>query len=211
MRSGSFGLAGVCAVVGLAVMVSSAGAATLGRTVLTGGNAERRAEYQQMIDSASPFAKQAAVKVALRESNCPGMGRQATACVIESRFPTGRTTLYIPKVLRDPTQYDPIDLRNTVLHEIGHVYDFQFGNDGHRRTFMKIFGLRGRFYVFDAVSPPFERFAVGYSYCAEGLTYEQALTRLEYDSYGHRFTAPQYAATCLLVKPPPAGVRKKQA
>lgn len=211
MRLRSLSSAGACALAVLALTASSAGAATLGRTVLAGGNPAARAEYQAMIDGALPFAKQANVKVSFRESNCPGMGRQATACVIESRFVGGRMSFYIPRALRDPAKYNPVDLRNTVLHELGHVYDFQFGNDGHRRAFMKIFGLRGRFFVFDAVSPPFERFAVGYSYCAEGLTYEQALTRLVFDGYGHRFTAPQYLATCQLVKPPPVGVRKKQS
>ena len=173
----------------------------LGRTVLLGGNAMHRAEYQAMIDAAAPFARQADTVVKFRESNCPGVGKELAACVIASPRFDQPMRFYIPKQLRDPRKYDPLDLRNTVLHELGHVYDFLYAADGHRGAFMKIFKMRGRFYSDRNARPPYEKFAVGYSYCAENLTPQLARKRRKFDFYDYRFTVDQYFAFCAVLKP----------
>lgn len=173
----------------------------LGRTVLTGGNAAHRAEYQAIIDGALPFVKQADAQVRLRESNCPGAHNELSACVMSSPRVEDPLSFYIPRQLRNAREYDPADLKNTVLHELGHVYDFLYSGDSHRRQYMKIFKVRGRFYTDRVRRPPYERFAVGYSYCAEGLTVRAARKRRKFDVYAYRFTAKQYTTFCALLKP----------
>jgi hypothetical protein len=171
-----------------------------GRTVLVGGNAAHRAEYQAIIDGAAPFVKQAATQVMFRESNCPGVGSELAACVISSPRIDQPMRFYIPRQLRNARNYDPTDLRNTVLHELGHVYDFLSPTDGHRGAYMKIFNVRGRFYN-NSARPPFEKFAVGYSYCAENLTPQEARKRRKFDFYDYRFSVDQYFALCAALKP----------
>lgn len=175
----------------------------LGRTVLVGGPAAPRREYQAWIDAARANVRQVRALVEFREAPCPGgVARQLSACVIVPPPGAGRARMYIPAELRNPALYVPLDLRNTVLHELGHIYDFGYNRDGHRGAFMRLFGIAGRFYD-GGRSPAYERFAVAYSYCAERLTYELALTRIALDSYVHRFTAPQYQATCQMLAPIP--------
>jgi hypothetical protein len=191
------------AIAACAFAVAPAGAqqGKLGRTVLVGGNAADRAEYQAMIDAAAPFARQADTQVLFRESNCPGEGKELAACVISSPRIDQPLRFYIPRQLRDGKHYDPVDLKNTILHELGHVYDFLYSADGHRGAYMKIFNVHGRFYSDSTSRPPYEKFAVGYSYCAENLTAQQARKRKKFDFYDYRFTAAQYAAFCAVLKP----------
>ena len=183
------------------IWATTAGAADLGRTVLVGGNPAHRVEYQAWIDAAAPLAKQVNTEVKLRESNCPGSGSSLAACVISSTHVEDPLLFYIPSKLRNKKYYVPEDLKNTVLHELGHVYDFLYTADRHRQAWMDVFGIAGRFYSDKSTRPPYERFAVAYSYCAEGLTAQQARKRKKYDYYRHRFTAFQYAASCAILHP----------
>lgn len=192
-------LAAVIAACALSAAPVGAAQQKLGRTVLVGGNAAHRAEYQGWIDAAAPLAKQADTQVRFRESNCPGVA-QLAACVISSPRIEEPLLFYIPRKLRNAKEYDPADFKNTVLHELGHVYDFNYSADGHRGQFMKIFGFHGRFYSDRTKRPPYEKFAVGYSYCAEGLSPEAARKRKKYDFYNYRFTDAQYLAFCAILK-----------
>ena len=180
---------------------AQAGPQKLGRTVLVGGNAAHRRKYQRWIDAARTKVKQARAEVLFREANCPGAGGELTACVIESRFFATKLRFYIPRELWTPRYYDPVDLQNTVLHELGHVYDFKYNADRHRGGWLQLFGLPPTAFYSADPKPPFERFAVGYSYCAQGFNYERALTRFEFDVYEHTFTREQYDATCAMLKP----------
>jgi len=180
---------------------AQAGKQKLGRTVLVGGNAAHRRKYQRWIDAARVNVKMPRTKVLFRESNCPDTSGIA-ACVIAPRFFATKLRFYIPRVLLTPQYYDPVDTKNTVLHELGHVYDFKYNDDHHRGGWLAIFGIPGPFYS-DEKNPPYEKFAVGYSYCAAGFSYERALTRFEFDVYEHTFTPEQYAATCAMLKPAP--------
>lgn len=201
-RTGSLSLVAVMvasAIVFLPAPASEAAPQKLGRTVLVGGNAARRADYQRWIDAARARVRQVKTQVIFRESNCPG-SEDLTACVIQPRSFGSLYRFHIPRALLDPRNYDPVDLQNTVLHELAHVYDFKYNRDRHRGAWLKIFGLPGPFYS-QETNPPYERFAVGYSYCAQGFTYERALTRLEYDVYEHKFTREQYDATCAMLRP----------
>lgn len=166
--------------------VAAPASAKLGRTVLVGGDPERRAIYQAMIDTGR--APQAAVYVRLLEADCPETDEPGVPCV--STDDGRRWRLYMPPYLLDEPQnvegrFAELDL----LHEVGHVYDFAHPQDRHRTRFLKALGYEG---WLDPLNETWEKFAMAYAYCSAGMTWAQYRRELPADgAFASKLSTPE--------------------
>lgn len=164
--------------------VAAPASAKLGRTVLVGGDPERRAIYQAMIDTGR--APQAATVVRLVETGCQNKA-DGPPCVDISNGRTWRLYLQPEWAAIENTANRYTEL--TVLHEIGHVYDFAHPQDRHRTRFLKALGYEG---WLDPLNETWEKFAMAYAYCSAGMTWAQYRRELPADgAFASKLSTPE--------------------
>ena len=178
-----------------------AAAAPLGRTVLEGGDPGRRAIYQAIINSGR--APQANVKVKLIERPCPDVEGEPPCVAYD-----GRWLWYMDPAWAEPQNLAGRFTELSVLHELGHVYDFGGPPDRHRTRFLKALGMAG---WLDPLNETWEKFAMGYAYCAAGMSWAEFRRQLPADgafasklsteqggywAYGFDYGKRDYQAVC---------------
>jgi hypothetical protein len=122
-------------------------------------------------------------RLQIRQEACPGHPL-FVGCVFTAR----PRTLYLGPNARAP--------RLVLYHELGHVFDFRVLNNGERRRFKRILGIR-RSGWFGGGLPPAEWFADAYSACATRLgTWRRASST----SYGYTPSRRQHRRACSLIR-----------
>ena len=121
------------------------------------------------------------VKVGM--SGCPAHPR-AIGCVYSTRL----TTIYLD-VRR-------ASLPATLYHELGHLFDWRVLNNRERRRFRRLVGMSGRGW-FGGKTPPAERFAEAYSFCAR---YRRIRSIRAYTTYDYDPSPSEHRAACALIK-----------
>ena len=156
----------------------SAQARTL--TAVSKSGKRLRGPYQRWIDRAKVPTVSGRVRVVL--SGCPGRPRNA-GCVVTRRL----RTVYMKRSVSNP--------RNTLYHELGHLFDFRLMSRGERRLYKRLIGQRRRAW-FGGVNPPGEQFAEAYALCAS----RRRIARVARGHYGFRTSPRRHRATCGLIR-----------
>ncbi len=136
--------------------------------------------YQRWIDRAKIPTVSGRVRIVL--TGCPGRRRLA-GCVYTRRL----RTIYIKRTVSD--------LRGTIYHELGHLFDFRLMSRGERRLYKRLIGQRRRAW-FGGVNPPGEQFAEAYSLCAS----KRRIARTARGHYAFRTSPRRHRATCALIR-----------
>jgi hypothetical protein len=139
-----------------------------------------RGPYQRWIDRAKVPTVGGRVRIVL--SGCPGRPRFA-GCVYTRRL----RTIYIKRSVAD--------LKGTLYHELGHLFDFRLMSRGERRLYKRLTGQRKRAW-FGGVNPPGEQFAEAYALCAS----RRRLARVARGHYGFRTSPRRHRAVCGLIR-----------
>ena len=136
--------------------------------------------YQRWIDRSKVPTVSGRVRIVL--SGCPYRPTLA-GCVYSNRL----RTVYIRRTVSD--------MRGTLYHELGHLFDFRLMSRGERRIYKRLVGQRGRAW-FGGVNPPGEQFAEAYSLCAS----RRRLARTAHGHYGFRTSPRRHRAVCSLIR-----------
>ena len=139
-----------------------------------------RGPYQRWIDRAKAPTVSGRVRIVL--TGCPGRPHLA-GCVYTNRL----RTIYMKRSVSDP--------RNTLYHELGHLFDFRLMSRGERRIYKRLIGQRKRAW-FGGVNPPGEQFAEAYALCAE----RRRIARVARGHYGFRTSPRRHRAVCALIR-----------
>jgi hypothetical protein len=122
-------------------------------------------------------------RIVIRRTLCP-MGRVFAGCV----FPAQPRVLYMRPALHEP--------RRILYHELGHTFDLLVLNQGERRRFKRIVGIR-RHGWFRGGLPPAEWFADGYASCAVRLRLRRSVRPTP---YGYSPSPRRHARVCALIR-----------
>jgi len=169
------------------------------RTTLVGPDVPTTALYQSFIDTAQAPSPDISVPLVLRDCD-----EESLTCMT---WVGGGVKIYYPDLgyfWTEPNRSDAdrLEFRTLFLHEVGHVLDWAHRHDNgaryawHRRKFMRVMGLEGRWWSKTDVAPG-EEFADAYAYCATGLTPDTS----PYEGYRVYHPTPrQYSAVCALIR-----------
>lgn len=177
------GLASALVVIALALAAGPLAAGAEARVMLVApGGGPLPGQYQAWADGS--FVPTVDGRLVLHLAGCPSAPRLA-GCVDSRRL----SDLYVnPRLPRQ---------QSTLLHELGHIFDFTTMRVGDRRAFARASGLRPRSW-YAGRNPLFEQFAEGYSFCARFRTIARRVG--PFATYSYNVMPRQHERVCAVIR-----------